>query len=171
MKRRYVDRYRNVKSFVLWGVLLCLATFLIAAGFSTTPDSATSIEAAKDSLLCVAFRLEGTPYRFGGKNEQAFDCSGYTRYLYQQLGVSLHASAAQQYKQGVAVHADSLQQGDLVFFQHSNGRVFHVGVYIGEREGSPAFIHASSSRGVVVDHLYQDYFHTRWAGAKRIFNP
>lgn len=156
---------------MFWGVMLCFCFFLISARFSTTPHSATSVEAATDSLLCVAFRLEGTPYRYGGKNEAGFDCSGYTRFLYQQLGISLNASAAAQFRQGVAVHADSLQQGDLVFFQHSNGRIFHVGMYVGEREGSPAFIHASSSRGVIVDNLEQHYFRKRWAGARRIFSP
>lgn len=170
MKQQGIEQYFKVKKAILWGALICFSCFLISARFSTTPDSATSVEAATDSLLCVAFRLEGTPYHYGGKNEAGFDCSGYTRFLYQQLGVSLNASAAEQFRQGVEVHADSLQQGDLVFFQHSNGRIFHVGMYVGEREDSPAFIHASSSRGVVVDNLDQHYFRKRWAGARRIFS-
>ncbi|WPP52583.1 C40 family peptidase [Catalinimonas niigatensis] len=152
---------------------LTLLTFVLAAArFSTNPEwEMPSVEAATDSLLCVAHRLEGIPYRYGGKNETGFDCSGYTRYLYQQIGIDLNASAAEQYKQGIEVHADSLQPGDLLFFQNTKGRIFHVGLYVGEREERPSFIHASSSRGVVVDDLRQYYFHKRWAGAKRIFNP
>lgn len=164
--RKVVERSAAIFALIL---LTCL---LAAARFSSNPERAMlSVEAATDSLLCVAYRLEGIPYRYGGKNESGFDCSGYTRYLYQQIGVDLNASAAEQYKQGLEVHADSLQAGDLLFFRNTNGRIFHVGLYVGEREERPSFIHASSSRGVVVDDLRQNYFHKRLAGARRIFNP
>lgn len=148
---------------VCWGLISARPT-------SYSKAAELSIDIATDSLLCMAHRLEGVPYRYGGKNENGFDCSGYTRYLYQQLGINLNASAAEQYKQGKVVHIDSLQQGDLVFFRHTNGRIFHVGMYVGERENRSAFIHASSSRGVVVDQLEQRYYRERWAGARRIFS-
>lgn len=173
MKWRFSFHYNPVmKRPMIFLGLMSLFFGLAAARFSPEPHHSTEKVAATDSLLQIAYRLQGIPYRYGGKNESGFDCSGYTRYVYQQLGFQLNASAATQFGQGFTVHQDSLLQGDLVFFQHSNGRVFHVGMFVGEdEEGSRSFIHASSSRGVVVDKLDHHYFKKRWAGARRIFSP
>ncbi len=148
---------------------LLLALLMASVGSEPEPEkSSLSYEAAVDSLLSVAYQLEGTPYRLGGKNEAGFDCSGYTRYVYGKLGMKLNASAATQYEQGEAVHPDSLRQGDLLFFQKQDGRIFHVGLYVGEENGQSNFLHASSSRGVVKDYLQMPYFQQRWKGARRI---
>ncbi len=160
-----------MNQFAVFSIVTILCWGLLAARFSLNTESDNfSVDAVTDSLLCIAQRLEGTPYRYGGKNENGFDCSGYTRYLYQQVGINLNASAATQYTQGTAIHADSLRQGDLLFFQHADGRIFHVGLYLGKQDEQAHFIHASSSRGVVVDALGHSYFRKRWAGTRRIFS-
>lgn len=164
----FLLQYRQ-QIFLSLCIPLLLALLVASVGSEPEPDTKSlSAEAAIDSLLCVAHRLEGIAYRPGGKDEAGFDCSGYTRYVYGQLGVQLNASAATQYGQGVAVHPDSLRQGDLVFFQKQDGRIFHVGLYAGEEEGKNAFLHASSSRGIVKDYLEMPYFRQRWKGARRI---
>lgn len=165
----HIYRTHQFKIFSL--VLMPLTLGLLIAGFTTEPEPKNTnltTDMALDSLLSVAHRLQGVPYKAAGKNEAGFDCSGYTRFVYDRVGVKLNASAASQFGQGTEVHPDSLRQGDLLFFQNSGGRIFHVGLYVGEEEERRAFIHASSSRGIVKDYLEMDYFARRWAGAKRI---
>lgn len=142
----------------------------LAVGFSPSHGDPVRGSAAPDSLLQVAHALLGTPYLPGGKKPGGFDCSGYTRYTYQQLGIRLNASAAAQFEQGRAVPSDSLQPGDLVFFKNSRGYIFHVGIYEGIDDEEKIFVHASSSRGVRRDRLNAPYFRQRWAGARRIFS-
>ncbi|MFP4095748.1 MAG: C40 family peptidase [Cyclobacteriaceae bacterium] len=175
LAQHYVTRLllSNRKSFLL--ILLVSMVLMAAAaregGGSTEPIPEVKLdrEAALDSLMCVTHSLMGTPYRLGGKTPKAFDCSGFTRFVYGQLGIGLEASAAMQYRQGVEVQPDSLQQGDLVFFQNSKGRIFHVGIFVGYENEQRLFIHASSSRGVTIDKLEASYFAKRWAGVRRFF--
>lgn len=155
-----------------WAMSLSLPAaiaFLITFYSKPEPiEDELSAEATLDSLLCVAHSLRGTPYLPAGKNESGFDCSGYTRYVYGKVGLALNASAATQYDQGREVHPDSLRQGDLVFFRNQQGRIFHVGLYVGKELGKRAFVHASTSRGVVKDYLDLPYYTRYWTGSRRI---
>ena len=163
--------YRRYQFRILSSVIIPAFVVVLMVGFTTEPappNNILSTEASVDSLLCVAHRLQGVPYLSAGKNESGFDCSGFTRYVFNKVDIDLHASAASQFLQGNAVHADSLQHGDLLFFKNTSGRIFHVGIYAGEEEGRSAFLHASSSRGIVKDYLDMGYFARRWAGARRI---
>lgn len=104
----------------------------------------------------------GTPYRWGGTTPKAFDCSGFVRYVYSQLGISLPRTARQQYKTGTKIAGNSLKAGDLVFFDIMKGYVSHVGMYL----GNGTFIHASTPRtGVRIDALQKYAKHI--VGARR----
>jgi cell wall-associated NlpC family hydrolase len=95
----------------------------------------------------------------------AFDCSGFTKYLFDHEGTSLPRTAAEQYQRGMVVTKEGLQPGDLVFFKNTYKRgISHVGIYIGDGQ----FIHASSPRtGVRVDSLSKAYYVNHYAGARR----
>ncbi len=109
--------------------------------------------------------LYGVPYRSAGTSTNGFDCSGFTQYVYQKLGVDLPHSSAAQYKMGQAVEKDQLQVGDLVFFNTGGRGVSHVGIYIGNN----TFAHSESGRGVVKTKLNEPYYWgKRYVGAKRI---
>ncbi len=117
-----------------------------------------------DRIVRTALGYRGTPYRFGARGRGAFDCSGFTSYLFQKAGAPLPRTAAQQYRRGKAVSKSKLQAGDLVFFKNTYKRgVSHVGIYIGEGR----FVHASSGRGVRVDSLSGRFYVNHWAGARR----
>ncbi len=103
-----------------------------------------------DNVCDLAESFLGTPYRWGGTTPKAFDCSGFTRYVYAKLGVKLPRTARQQIKVGRKVSGAMLQAGDLVFFDMMKGYVSHVGMYLGNGE----FIHACTPRtGVRIDPL------------------
>ena len=77
-----------------------------------------------------------------------------------RVGVSIPHNAAQQYRHGTPVPRESLQPGDVVFFD----RLRHNGIYLGDGR----FIHATRPGGVKIARLEDDWFRTRWVGARRL---
>ncbi|MBI3944682.1 MAG: C40 family peptidase [Armatimonadetes bacterium] len=119
----------------------------------------------KSHAVQQALKLRGSRYRYGGTSRGGFDCSGFTRYVYARLGVSLPHSSSAQFRCGTAVPRAQLKPGDLVFFGRGRRYVGHVGIYVGENR----FVHASNpSRGVVVDSLGGAYYARTYRGARRI---
>ena len=83
-----------------------------------------------DDLLKEARTHMGKRYRAGSKGPNAFDCSGFSSYVYRQFGYNLSPSSRAQYTQGTPVDTKSLRKGDLVFFtsRRSGKNVGHVGI-------------------------------------------
>lgn len=120
--------------------------------------------ATKKSVITVANKYIGTPYKYGGITPKGFDCSGLVNYSYKQVGKKLPRTAADMYKKGKTVKKTDLKKGDLVFFSTYKKGASHVGIYIGDNK----FIHSSSSKGVKIDKLSNSYWKTKYYGAKRI---
>ena len=116
------------------------------------------------SLTRSAMRFIGTPYVFGGTSSSGFDCSGYTQHVFAMLGIALPRTADAQFYAGRPT-VGGLATGDLVFFQTYEPGPSHVGIYIGHGR----FIH-SSSHGVMISPLAQNYWASRYLGAKRVAN-
>lgn len=120
------------------------------------------------ALVGTALSLRGTPYRNGGATPGGFDCSGFTKYVYAEHGVTLPRETRDQFQQGESVKADAVEAGDLLFFTTVAPGPTHVGIAI----GGDQFVHAPSSTGVVrVEHLSARYWSTRYLGARRITRP
>ena len=114
-----------------------------------------------DAVVAYAKQFLGSKYVSGGNGPNAFDCSGFTKYVYSNFNVNLNRTAAAQYSNGTAV--SELQAGDLVMFGPSG--ISHVGIYI----GGGSFIHAANpSRGVTIDTLTSGYYKTNYVGARRV---
>ena len=113
-------------------------------------------------VVAIAMRYLGVPYKWGGASPSTgFDCSGFTMYVYAQVGISLPHYAAAQYGMGAPVSRDQLQPGDLVFFSGLG----HMGMYI----GGGNFIHAPQTGDVVkISSLSEPYRVANWVGARRI---
>lgn len=116
-------------------------------------------------LLEVVDEWYGVRYRTGGNTTSGVDCSGFTVAVYAALyGMTIPRVSREQYRISRKISTTELQEGDLVFF-NTNGRgVSHVGVYLGNNK----FIHASVSRGVMVNDLFESYYLKRYIGAGRI---
>jgi cell wall-associated NlpC family hydrolase len=115
------------------------------------------------NLTRDALRFLGTPYVFGGTSTNGFDCSGYVQHVFAMLGVTIPRTADAQYYAGHRV-TGGMKPGDLVFFQTYEPGPSHVGIYI----GNGRFVHASSSHGVMVSSLSDEYWANRYLGAKRM---
>ncbi|MBR2666879.1 MAG: SH3 domain-containing protein [Oscillospiraceae bacterium] len=139
-----------------------------ASGTAPVPPPAANASAAQQ-VVAIAKSYLGTPYVYGGMSPSGFDCSGFTAYVYKQIGVNLIHGASSQMtaSNGYSVSRDQLQPGDLVFFRAAGSSypATHVGIYIGDN----CFIHASSSGGrIVITDLSVDHYSMIYAGAKRV---
>ncbi len=107
------------------------------------------------------------PYVYGGSSASGFDCSGFTMYVFAQVGIKLPHGATSQLSYGTEVSRSDLQPGDLVFFQDYGYTASHVGIYI----GGDQFIHASSSyyngHCVVITSLSETYYNNHYLTARR----
>jgi len=106
----------------------------------------------------------GVPYWFGGTTPSGFDCSGYIQYVFANAGIYLPRMADEQYEIGTPISTSRLKAGDLVFFSTYEPGASHVGIYLSDGD----FVHASSSRGVVVSSLHEDYYAETYIGARRV---
>lgn len=115
-----------------------------------------------EALLGAINLYIGTPYLYGGNGFDGVDCSGFVHNVFRQAGIELPRTSREQYKVGSSV--SNPQFGDLVFFRMEGREVDHVGIAL----GGMRFAHASSSLGVTISSLEDPYYHTRFAGARRI---
>jgi cell wall-associated NlpC family hydrolase len=124
----------------------------VVAAATKANASIGSVITVDRRVIGTARRYLGTRYRMGGTKPTAFDCSGFVRYVFAKHGIALPRTAREQSAVGrsVAVGADSLRVGDLLFFRTPRGRASHVAIYA----GNGRIIHASSgSRRVRYDDL------------------
>ena len=131
-----------------------------------TVDRTRSSSSLVGNILDYASEYLGVPYKYGGNGPYSFDCSGFTKYVFDEYGYSLPRTAAQQadalYN---VVDEDNLIPGDLVFFSSRTQWIGHVGIYVGNGN----FIHASSPGDVVkYDSLYSSYYSSHYVTARRL---
>ena len=115
-------------------------------------------------IVSRAAKYKGVPYVFGGTTPKGFDCSGYVQYVFKDCKASLPRLADEQALRGVFVTQRQLRPGDLVFFTTYLPGASHVGIYA----GSGQFWSASSSKGVILSSLKDEYWKTRYYGARRV---
>ncbi|GGY99241.1 MULTISPECIES: NlpC/P60 family protein [Shewanella] len=150
---------------------LLLTLLLILSGCSSAPSQPTEPQAvpatnplSTGELKTVQQQWQGVPYRLGGSSKKGIDCSGFVAVTYQQLlAMSLPRTVEEQAELGYAVTRAQLRSGDLLFFK--TGRVRrHVGIYLSNGE----FMHASTSQGVTISSLNNDYWRRHYWQARRL---
>ena len=134
-----------------------------AGSISATPVGRNS--GNSNTIRAAASRYLNIRYMLGGTGAGGIDCSGFTRMVLQQFGVSLPRTARAQYGVGNTVSRGNLQSGDLVFFNTLGRGVSHVGVYLGNGQ----FANANSYNGrTVIEAMTTSYWATRYIGARRV---
>ncbi len=108
----------------------------------------------------------GTRYIYGGTTRRGIDCSAFVRELYRNVySTDLLRTSLLQYRTVQKIKSkNSLQEGDLVFFNTLGRGVSHVGVYL--KNGY--FIHSSSSRGVGISSLSSSYWKSKFISGGRL---
>lgn len=120
----------------------------------------------KDNLKLYQFVADwlATPHKIGGCNKSGIDCSCFVRLAYSQLyAKNIPRNSAEMYKQTKPVHIRQLQEGDLVFFNIKSNQVSHVGIYLKDNW----FAHVSTTKGVMINSLSENYYQHYFTGATR----
>jgi len=126
----------------------------------------------KDKIIDTAKEFLGIKYVWAANGPDCFDCSGFTKYVYKQNGITLPRYSGHQANAGTKVSFDELEKGDLVFFDTEHkfrGKVNHVGIYIGNHK----FIHASSAKKKVIITSFdkKPFYKRRFLRGERIIKP
>lgn len=142
---------------------IVLLLFLIIFYSMANSNQATTIEA-------LAKKYIGGRYIWGGETPKGFDCSGYTKYIYQQVGITLPRTALLQSKIGQKIEDKKYKKGDLLFFLTDKSRnipITHVGIYLEDNK----FIHAASTKkGIIISDLTKSKYGSLLVSASRVLS-
>ena len=136
---------------------------LVIPNLAKAPQPSRSGDSADGSrIIAKAAEYLGTPYRYGGASASGFDCSGFTQFVYSEVGIKIKRTSAQQYENARKISFEQLQKGDLVFFSTNSGKPDHVGIYIGDKK----FIHApSKGKKIQISSFENSYWKEKFHGA------
>ncbi|MCB0712741.1 MAG: C40 family peptidase [Ignavibacteriae bacterium] len=172
MDRKELSTLISLSLLSLW-IAGCLPASRISHKSNRSTDDAELLQDAnadaelstsRRKVLIAAEEWLGTPYVYGGASRSGTDCSGFVLNVFKKIDVELPRTSQEQSNQGVKIAIESILPGDLLFFNTSGSGVSHVGISIGEKR----FVHASTSRGVIVSSLEENYYSKHFMFAKRI---
>ena len=140
-----------------------------ATADAAMPSPAPSARSRLTEMALAAMDFVGVPYRRGGNDaETGFDCSGFTRHLFQiNLGIALPRRSHEQAAAKILaeVPRTELQPGDLVFFNTLRSAFSHVGIYVGDGR----FIHSPKPGAAVrLESMASSYWQRRFDGGRRV---
>ncbi len=121
-------------------------------------------------ILKEANNYLGTKYKMGGTSKTGMDCSGLVFVSYKAAGITPPRVSRDQANFGKKVQKSDVLPGDLLFFNTFGKSITHVGIVDHINNGEIFFIHASSSKGVMISSLENPYWKSKYVKAQRILN-
>jgi murein DD-endopeptidase / murein LD-carboxypeptidase len=120
---------------------------------------------ANPQLVASAADWLGTPYRYGGSDTRGIDCSGLINSIFPKVyGTTVPRSTAQLFAVASPISINDIREGDLLFFTIDTQKPGHAGIYLWHNR----FLHASTSKGVIISSLNEPYWQKYFTGAGRI---
>lgn len=156
--------HRLLKS--IRNVSLCATIGLAALTAATTLTANAATEKSKE-LINYGEKYIGTPYLYGAVPymTNAFDCSSFTQYVFDNFNISLPRTSFDQATEGTKVAKGYLSMGDLVFFKTNGSSISHVAIYAGNNK----ILH-SANKGVEISDLDTAYWSKYYVTARRVLN-
>lgn len=161
-------------------VLVVLAVFFVSCSSTRVANSSKGDKNSEArnyvvgtkvrQLLATAESYMGTPYKYGGVTRSGMDCSGFVSIVFQSQNIELPRISRDQATAGHKINIRAAVPGDLLFFAPGGGsRISHVGIVhdIGD-DGTVYFIHASTSKGVVISSMDLKYWQNAFVTARRV---
>jgi cell wall-associated NlpC family hydrolase len=148
-------------------MLIVMSSSLISCGGSKK----VSQKSVNDQdIVQYASSFIGTPYRYGGTSRRGMDCSGLIYQVYLGQGKALPRTTKDLSRYGQKVQLNRARIGDLLFFKTSKkwGGINHVGLITKIDGNSIEFIHSTTSRGVIISGLNENYWSRAYKFARRI---
>jgi cell wall-associated NlpC family hydrolase len=163
-----------------------LFTFLILI-FFTSCKSTTAVSTSKkenptksekrktnhliEELIDTATENIGVKYKNAGTTKAGFDCSGLICTIFSSYNVRLPHSSYQQSKLGKILNRnrEEAKKGDLIFFKtNSKSQINHVGMVVEVNDDEIKFVHASTSKGVIISSTKESYYQRTFVQLNRI---
>jgi len=137
-----------------------------------TDKSSSEVNYPADAKKVVdnAKQFDGVRYKYGGTTKKGMDCSGLVYTSFKLENISLPRTTTDLSKTGNWVDIKEVQKGDLLFFatKKNSRTINHVGIVTNSRVGNVEFIHASTSKGVMVSNLAERYWYFAFVQARRV---
>lgn len=135
---------------------------------STSTSSVALPEA--EAIVDYAKSFDGTRYKYGGVTKRGMDCSGLIYTSFKQHHINLPRTTRELANTGDWVDLKEVTIGDLVFFatRKNSRKVNHVGLVTAVRPGHVEFIHASTSKGVMISSIAERYWYFAFVQARRV---
>ena len=137
---------------------------------NTAPPEAEPEDNRVFNITTYARDHEGTPYKFGGTSKSGMDCSGLVYTSFLQENIPLPRSSRDMALKGDRLSLEEVNIGDLLFFETNKNRkvINHVGLVVEIQPGHIFFIHSSTSRGVIISSLADNYWWDHFVMARRV---
>lgn len=121
-------------------------------------------------IINYAKQFEGVHYKWGGTTKNGMDCSGLVYESFRAYNIILPRISRDMAKSGIEISLKNVEVGDLLFFKTKNRRndINHVGLVVETTRNVVAFIHATTSNGVIISSLTEDYWNSAFVEARRI---
>lgn len=123
-----------------------------------------------NEIVKFAKQFKGVRYKWGGTTKAGMDCSGLVYESFRVNNIYLPRISRDMAKKGQKITLKKVQEGDLLFFKTKNRRnaINHVGLVIKSSNKTLEFIHATSSKGVIISKLSEDYWNKSFVEARRV---
>lgn len=159
-----VIRYQQAKGLAVDGIVGRQTFSALNKSLANTGQYGSKSQ-LQQAIAATAKQYIGVPYQWGGETSSGFDCSGYSQFVFAKSGLTLPRVTVDQYNAGTPIAKSQLEVGDLVFFTTYKPGPSHLGIYLGNDQ----FIHASTSKGVMISSLSNSYWAARYIGARSYF--
>jgi len=133
----------------------------------STADSPSS---KANDIINTALTFSGVRYKYGGTSSKGMDCSGLLYVSFKKHDVAIPRVSNEMANEGKRVRVNQVEKGDLLFFKttRKGKKINHVGLVVAVKNDEIKFIHASTSRGVIVSSLREGYWNYAFVKATRI---
>ncbi|CAZ95244.1 Peptidase spr, family C40 [Zobellia galactanivorans] len=132
--------------------------------------TAASKRSKADDIIDTALKFSGVRYKYGGTTKKGMDCSGLLYVAFGENDIKLPRTSYHMAEEGKTIRKGNIEKGDLLFFKTSkrSKRINHVGMVVSVKNNDIKFVHASTSRGVIVSSLREGYWSSAFIKANRI---
>lgn len=160
-------------------IVIVVSLFLIACGSSkktnfkqtkTEKSSKKKKSDKADAIIAFAKTYSGTKYKYGGTTKKGIDCSGLLFISFQSEQINLPRVALDMSKKGTKISLSKVQKGDLLFFKTNKKKrsINHVGLVVEKNKKGLFFIHSTTSSGVIISSLDQNYWKNAFVEARKV---
>lgn len=144
--------------------------FLSSCSSTKTVTRKSDVNVSKaDKIVSNALIYKGVKYKWGGTTKRGMDCSGLIYVAFDKENFQLPRISRDMAKRGKKISLSKTEKGDLLFFKTSKRRsINHVGLVVSNKKGQISFIHATTSRGVIISLLSEKYWKKAFVKATKV---